>query len=102
MSVALLIKGANRETSLVPVATEDTYRTVWQAGAHALGLEWVKAMQFGVEVTRDDLADVLDELRMLRAWFEASSYPSLCERLDFVVKGLKAVRFDAGETASIG
>ena len=102
MSVALLIKDSNNESRLVPVATEATYAAIWQAGATALQLRWVEAMQFGVDVTADDLAEILDELRMLRAWFEASRYTSLSERLDFVVRALKDVRFDAGETASIG
>lgn len=102
MSVALLIKAPNKEPRLVPVATEATYAAIWQAGATALQLSWVEAMQFGVDVTAEDLAEVLDELHMLRAWFEASSYPSLSERLDFVVRALKDVRFDAGETVSIG
>jgi len=102
MSVALLIKNAKDEPALVPVATEATYGAVWQAGAKALELQSVEAMQFGVEITSGDLPEVLNELRMLRAWFEAAGLPSLCDRLDLVVNALKAVRFDAGETASIG
>jgi len=102
MSVALLIKDASGETSLVPVATEATYGAVWQAGAKALGLQWVEAMQFGVHVGDEDRAEVLEELRMLRGWFEASGDPLLIERLGFVVAALKAVRFDMGETVSIG
>lgn len=102
MSVALLIKGANADSPLVPVATEATYGAVWQAGANALELRWVEAMQFGIDVTDENRAELLDELRMLRAWFVASAYPALSERLDLVVNALKAVRFDAGETAWIG
>jgi len=102
MSVALLIKHRDRDTVLVPIATEATYRSVWQAGATALELDWVEAMQSGIKIRQDDLPEILFELRMLRAWFEASSYSSQSERLDRVVDALKAVSFGAGETASIG
>jgi hypothetical protein len=102
MSVALLIKGANADSPLVPVATEATYGAVWQAGANALELRWVEAMQFGIDVTDENRAEILEELRMLRGWFEASGYPSQSERLDLVVNALRNLRFDAGETASIG
>ena len=102
MSVALLIKAASAESSLVPIATEVTYREVWQSGAKALALEWIAAMQGGVVVTEDNRAEILDELHKLRGWFESNGYSSQSERVDLVVNALKGVHFDEGETAWIG
>ncbi len=102
MSVALLIKDANAETSLVPVATEATYGAVWQSGAKALKLAWVAAMQGGVFVTEENRAEILEELAKLRGWFDENGYRSQSERVDMTVNALRSVRFDAGQTAWIG
>ena len=102
MSVALIVKDANSQSSLVLVATEATYRTVWQDGAKALGLDWVAALQAGVVVTEENRGIILEQLQSLRGWFEANGYAPLLERVELVTKALKAVRFDQGETAWIG
>ncbi len=102
MSVALLVKDANAETSLVPVATEDTYRAVWQRGAKALALEWVEAMQFGVVITEENRTEILAQLDKLLEWFESNEHSYQVERLVRVMDALRRVRFDAGETAWIG
>jgi hypothetical protein len=101
MSVALLIKDASAETEMVPVATEATYRTMWQDGAKALALDWVEALQFGVVITEENRADIVEQLEKLHSWFESNALSQL-ERLELLVSALKAVRFDHGQTAWIG
>ncbi len=102
MSVALLLKDANAKSSMVPLATEATYRSVWQDGAKALDLEWVAAMQGGVNVTEENREAILSELGTLRGWFDANGHEAQSTRVDLVVKALERLRFDAGETAWIG
>jgi hypothetical protein len=70
VSVALPIKDTTAETEMVPVATEATYRAVWQTGAKALALDWVEALQSGVVITeerrRSDCVDRPTECRRSR------------------------------------
>lgn len=101
MSVALLIKDSSAESTLVPVATEDTYERLWQTGAKTLDLEWVPALQAGVDITGENRAAIIDELGKLRGWFE-TNHPSQVVRVDSLVSALAHLRFDAGESAWIG
>ena len=66
-----------------------------------LALDWVEALQFGVVVSEENRASILEQLEKLRGWF-ASNEPSQLERLELLVYALKAVRFDHGQTAWIG
>jgi len=102
VSVALIIKDGKPDTPMVPVATEATFSTVWQSGAKALSLEWIAAMQFGIVVTAENRAAILEELGKLRVWFEENGYSVLHVRIDMMVTALNGLQFDKGETAWIG
>jgi hypothetical protein len=102
VSVALIVKDANAKASLVPLATEATYASIWQSGAKAHALEWVAAMQGGVNVTEENREEILSELGTLRGWFDTNGHEAQSTRVDLVVKALERLRFGAGETAWIG
>ncbi|NBD23684.1 hypothetical protein [Paenibacillus glycinis] len=52
----------------VPVATEAFFGECWEPAAEALGLRWVPLFAPGIEVTKADLPDVLEELAKLKQW----------------------------------
>ena len=71
MSVALSIQprgtsGAAART--VPVATQDVFKRYWLPGSEALGLKWVPLFETGIPLGKDDIPDVLQELRALHSW----------------------------------
>jgi hypothetical protein len=106
MSVALLITDARNEAAkrLIPVATQEIFRSRWLPGAAQLGLEWVELMETGLDVTPENRDELLAELGQLRAWMVGAlgdgSYE--LERLDRLVEVLKAVEFADGISVFLG
>ncbi|TNJ67739.1 hypothetical protein FE784_03010 [Paenibacillus hemerocallicola] len=52
----------------VPVAAEAFFAECWEPAAEALGLKWVPLFSTGIDVMREDLPAVLDELARLKQW----------------------------------
>ncbi|MEF3303584.1 hypothetical protein [Paenibacillus sp. GYB003] len=52
----------------VPVAAESFFAECWEPAAEALGLRWVPLFSTGVDVMKEDLPAVLDELARLKQW----------------------------------
>ncbi|MFE5317676.1 hypothetical protein ACFQ88_03095 [Paenibacillus sp. NPDC056579] len=52
----------------VPVAAEAFFAECWEPAAEALGLKWVPVFSTGIEIMKEDLPDVLDELNRLKEW----------------------------------
>lgn len=52
----------------VPVATEAFFGECWEPAAETLGLRWVPLFASGIDVTKADLPEVLEELAKLRQW----------------------------------
>jgi hypothetical protein len=52
----------------VPVAAEAFFSECWEPAAEALGLQWVPIFSTGIDVMKEDLPAVLDELARLKQW----------------------------------
>ncbi|MDF2659871.1 MAG: hypothetical protein K0Q94_2662 [Paenibacillus sp.] len=52
----------------VPVAAEAFFAECWEPAAEALGLRWVPLFSTGIDVMKEDLPAVLDELARLKQW----------------------------------
>jgi hypothetical protein len=52
----------------VPVATELFFQQYWAPAVNELGLQWVPAFSSGIDLLKEDLPAVLDELNRLKAW----------------------------------
>lgn len=70
MTIAWLIRSAQRHETLVPIATEAAFEAGWVPAAAALGLEWAPLFRTGFSVEPGDLPAIIDELRALLAWAE--------------------------------
>lgn len=106
MSVALLLTDVQIEggKSLLPVATQESFRDRWLPGAAKLGLDWVALMETGFDVTSENRDELVAQLAKLRNWMVgelgAGSYE--IERLDGLVAALRTVEFRQGVTVFLG
>ena len=98
MSISILVKElpeGDAKAELIPLATEEAFRRYWVPGCDALGLRWVPLFQTGVPLQREDLAQVLTELRALREWMGSSpsdeGTAAVCSRLDAAFLALERV-----------
>jgi hypothetical protein len=57
----------------IPVAAEAFFAEYWEPAAEQLGLQWVPLFSTGIDITKEDLPAVLDELARLKEW--ASNQP---------------------------
>lgn len=103
MTVALLVKDhADAAQRLVPVAVEAFFRSEWLVGARELGLAWVELMESGVDITADNVDDVVAELRRLQAWMSGRGSLYAQERMTQLLVELEQLSFATGATAWIG
>ncbi|UUZ90133.1 hypothetical protein LJK87_29630 [Paenibacillus sp. P25] len=52
----------------IPVSTEAFFAECWEPAAEELGLRWVPVFSTGIEITKEDLPEVLGELNRLKEW----------------------------------
>ncbi|MEF3313715.1 hypothetical protein PV433_33020 [Paenibacillus sp. GYB004] len=52
----------------IPVAAEAFFAEYWEPAAEQLGLQWVPLFSTGIDITKEDLPAVLDELARLKEW----------------------------------
>lgn len=52
----------------IPVAAEAFFAEYWEPAAEQLGLQWVPLFSTGINITKEDLPAVLDELARLKEW----------------------------------
>lgn len=77
MSITLTVSNPeNMEQQLmtIPVATEAAFKTFWQRGSSELGLTWVPLFDVGIEVAKEDVSELIEELKKLDSWAK-KSYP---------------------------
>ncbi|EGO62382.1 hypothetical protein [Acetonema longum] len=71
MSVYAYILNAENdfEKSLsTPVAVEKFFNEFWLPAAEELGLKWIPTFSAGMDVTKEDVSEILDELSRLKKW----------------------------------
>lgn len=107
MSVSLLISprqdGAAGVSRIVPIATQDFFRSHWMPIADALGLHWVRQFDTGVGIGNHDLRDVIDELERLRdsCGTAGDSGNLILERLEALINELRALQNNGHEDVEI-
>lgn len=90
----------------VPVAAEAFFAECWEPASEALGLQWVPLFSTGVDVMKEDLPAVLDELARLIEWanshIDADKREKLASRIELLQTELpKALQRD-GAVVYIG
>ncbi|MDF2713501.1 MAG: hypothetical protein K0R28_426 [Paenibacillus sp.] len=90
----------------VPVAAESFFAECWEPAVQALGLRWVPLFSTGVDVMKEDLPAVLDELARLKQWALSRGGGERMEKLSSRIELLetelpKALRRD-GAVVHIG
>jgi hypothetical protein len=106
MSVGLLITRTNDRSRnrLVPVSTEEVFRTRWLPGARALNLELVELMQTGFPVGEANRTELVEELTRLRDWMlqHYGADTSELMRLDGLLEELTALVFGGDLEVFVG
>jgi hypothetical protein len=105
MSVSILIefKGPCRRSRYIPVATQGVYHSEWQETAEKLGLKWVPEFENGPSVKVEELPEVMEEIRKLRAvWANNPKKDWLLERIDFILEQLSELNLDEVSEIFIG
>jgi hypothetical protein len=105
MSVAIFVKfkAPERDSLYIPVSPQGLYHSMWLPTAEKLGLKWVPLFEDGPIVDVKELAEVIDELRTLRAvWANDPKNDWLLERIDFILEQLNELNLDEISRISIG
>jgi len=94
MAVVLLVRPSKEEGIEfdVPVAPMSTFRELWLPACEVLGLKWVPQFETGIPVSVEDVPDVLEELRALKAWLDQpgnATAPIIGERVEMLMDGLE-------------
>jgi hypothetical protein len=105
MSVALLITMQDDPEArrLVPVATQQIFRDHWMRGCRDLGLRWVPQFETGIPLSKDDIPEVLEDLRVLRLWAKGANVPGWIQsRMDNLARELMSLDWSLPIDVSVG
>ncbi|MCL2387134.1 MAG: hypothetical protein FWC89_06235 [Defluviitaleaceae bacterium] len=109
MSVAAIIinpKDIAMDSPYIPLATENFFCEYWIPVINELELKWIACFQSGIDITRDDLPFILDELEKIKPWI-SENYPVeavvfMVSRIDHLVDALREIICDDGVIVFIG
>lgn len=71
MSVALMISNPitdEEDKYYIPISTEKTFEDYWNPIIEQLNLRWAKYFQIGVEIEKQNLDEVIKELKEIENW----------------------------------
>lgn len=76
----------------VPVATEKFFYDCWIPAINTLNLQWAKHFSYGIEITKGDLDEVINELMKVKEWachslFEGNQ-AHILERIELLLRKL--------------
>lgn len=74
MSVSLMISNPineNEEYFHLPISTERVFEDHWMPIITELDLKWVRCFQGGIELEKEDIEEVLKELKKMQNWIIA-------------------------------
>lgn len=60
-----------------PVSTEIFFNKYWLSGAEELGLKWIPTFSAGMDVIKEYVPEIINELRQLKKW--AKEQPQLSQ-----------------------
>ncbi|MGE6261164.1 hypothetical protein ACQKCU_25380 [Heyndrickxia sporothermodurans] len=52
----------------IPVATESFFNECWLPAIESLGLQWSELFSIGVDVEKENVADIIEELIQIKKW----------------------------------
>ncbi|MEO1396443.1 MAG: hypothetical protein AAFV90_26415 [Cyanobacteria bacterium J06634_5] len=87
MSVAAYIVNAEskeEEAMYIPVSSESVFDSYWLSGCQKNDLSLVSEFAYGLEIDKNNYSAVLDELRLLKSWFEKKETFSQNQSLEII------------------
>lgn len=99
MSVSILISGNNipeKDWKNIPLASEESFRTLWMPICKELNLEFIPLFEVGFEIDLDSLNCVLQELNLVKHAMEKKSavdsrYKAPLEKIDSILASLPLI-----------
>lgn len=99
MSVSLLISGENipeKEWKNVPLASEESFKTLWIPICKELNLEFVPLFEIGFDIDLDTSDYVMQELKLVKQAMEKksavdSNYKSPLEKINILLLSLPSL-----------
>ncbi len=95
MSIAVIICNPvsdYEESIYIPVATELFFEKNWLMGCNELDLEWIPAFHSGIEIEKQNLNDVLNELQEILIWakkrLDYDNYAMMNKRIELLIEKL--------------
>lgn len=108
MSIALSIQPRGtptEEARLVPIATQDDFKSYWLPACDSLKLIWIPMFETGLPLRLEDIQDVLAELHKLKTWIEKHSPESsavISSRIDRLISELSSIEGRRDVEAYVG
>ncbi|VEP12047.1 conserved hypothetical protein [Hyella patelloides LEGE 07179] len=84
MSVGAFISNPVNKNEIglyIPVATESFYRKAWLSGSEELRLKYIPLFSNGIDIKKEELFLIQDELKQLRIWAKEKLDKEDCERI---------------------
>ena len=93
MSVHLSIETEQKIELSIPISTEPFFNRCWKPLAEKHKLEYISAIQLGIELDREWVAALLLEIKQIPAYLEAEHFSGddiafFRERLTFIISSL--------------
>lgn len=89
LSVAAIIIEPEGMNFYVPVSTESFFQTFWTPAIKELKLELLKCLDPGIDLSKNDLSLLIEELEKIKTWAAENSNKSEIEylkgRVDFLI-----------------
>lgn len=112
MSVSLLLTYSDlqKQSRMIPIATEDLFETYWLPASKLLQLTWIPAFHTGVKVSQEEIPSILSELEMLKQLMMSDPLPELPKsvmehfvtQIDLLTTELRAIENEPGVDIYIG
>lgn len=71
MSVAAFINDPINEEEdnlYIPIASENFFVSYWKPACQALDLKWIPLFNIGIDITKENLPEIISELTKLQDW----------------------------------
>jgi hypothetical protein len=109
MSIAAFIDNPKTDVEksfYIPIATEHSFTSLWEPAFESLDLQWIPSFAIGIDISREDLQNVLIELSQIREWVQENlsdiKSQQVIERVDILLKELPSAFSREDVIVSIG
>ena len=95
---------------MVPISTEQVFSDFWQPACAKLNLRWVPLFQVGLDIEKEDILPILEELNQLKEYFnspiefegDTDDLLYITSRIDNLIKALTEMLDTEGQNLFIG